>query len=396
MSHPSVLKLAAMDLQDKKVLIRVDINVPMQNGMVSDTTRIERIIPSLNAIVQKGGHPVIISHLGRPKGKRVDALSLGCLLKPLEQLWGKSIQFQPEIDLSSIKPEDRFQQAATLLENVRFFPGETTNDPEFVTRLAAWGDVYCNDAFSASHRNHASIVGLALKLPSCTGKLLEVELANIDGILASDVGPSTAIIGGAKISTKLTLLGNLSRKVDNLLVGGAMANTILLAQGYDVGSSLVEADNLATALAFLKEAADNSCQVYLPRDFQIAPDINHGTSIIADSKADLNGMGIFDLGPKSIKDFENVLFQSKKVVWNGPLGAFEFFPFDNATNRLGKCLANRTRSGEVMSLIGGGDTIAALGKIDLLDSMSFVSTAGGAFIEYMEGKELPGIAALNN
>ena len=384
-----------MDLQNKKVLIRVDINVPMQNGIVSDTTRIERIIPSLNTIIQKGGHPVIISHLGRPKGKRVDELSLECLIKPLEQLLGKSIQFQPEIDLANIKPEDQFHKSATLLENVRFYPGETSNDPEFVDKLALWGDVYCNDAFSASHRNHASIVGLACKLPCCVGKLLEVEIENIEGILTSDVGPSTAIIGGAKISTKLTLLGNLTQKVDNLLVGGAMANTILLAQGHDIGNSLVEREYLAIAMDFLQEATKNSCQVLLPRDFQIAPEISHGSSIIAEKEADLSGMGIFDLGPKSIKDFENVLFQSKKVVWNGPLGAFEFPPFDNSTNQLGKSLATRTKNGQIISLIGGGDTIAALGKIDLLDSMSFVSTAGGAFIEYMEGKVLPGISALS-
>lgn len=394
MSQLSVKKLAKMDLQNKRVLIRVDINVPMHNRMVSDTTRIERIIPSLNTIIKKGGHPVILSHLGRPKGKRVDELSLDGLVKPLEQLWGKRIQFHPEIELAKTNPEDRFQKSATLLENVRFYPGETSNDPEFVNQLARWGEVYCNDAFSASHRNHASIVGLARKLPSCAGELLDVEIENIEGILSSNVRPSTAIIGGAKISTKLALLGNLTQKVDNLLVGGAMANTILLAQGFDVGNSLVEKDYLETALDFIQEAKKNSCNIFLPKDFQIAPQINHNSSIIAEIESDLSGMGIFDLGPKSIREFENVLLQSKKVVWNGPLGAFEFPPFDNSTNQLGKSLATRTENGQIISLIGGGDTIAALGKINLLDSMSFVSTAGGAFIEYMEGKELPGISAL--
>ncbi len=383
-----------MDLHNKKVLIRVDINVPIQNGIVGDTTRIERVIPSIKTIIQKGGHPVIISHLGRPKGKVLDDLSLGNLVKPLEQLLGTNVQFQPDLDLGNMRPEDLFQEPVTLLENVRFHPGETSNDVEFVDKLAAWGDVFCNDAFSASHRNHASIVGLAHKLPCCAGKLLEIEVKNIEDILSSDVGPATAIIGGAKISTKLTLLGNLTQRVNNLLIGGAMANTILLAQGSKIGNSLVETDYLGTALDFLQQADRNSCQVFLPVDFQIAPHIDHGSSIIADQETELSGMGIFDLGPKSIKEFEIVLLQSKKIVWNGPLGAFEYPPFDNSTNQLGKFLATRTKNGQAISLIGGGDTIAALGKNKLLDSMSFVSTAGGAFIEYMEGKELPGIVAL--
>lgn len=396
MSFQAVRKLTEMDLQNKKVLIRVDINVPIQDGVVGDTTRVERIIPSLETIIDKGGHPVIISHLGRPKGKRLEELSLIQLVKPLENLLGKSVQFQPEINIPDFSAAELYSKSATLLENVRYYPGESTNDPDFVNLLAQWGEIYCNDAFSASHRSHASIVGLANKLPACAGKLLQVEINNIEGILGSDVGPSTAIIGGAKISTKLTLLANLTKKVDNLLVGGAMANTILLAQGHDIGNSLVEKDYLDTALGFLQEADKNSCQVYLPSDFQIAPDIRHGTSHIAEIDDNLSGMGIYDLGPKSINRFAKVLDQSKKVLWNGPLGAFEFVPFDQSTIQLGKTLAERTKEDRAISLIGGGDTIAALAKGGLLDSMSFVSTAGGAFIEYMEGKELPGIVALQS
>lgn len=386
--------IANMELQDRKVLVRVDINVPIHNGIVGDETRIARAVPSINQIIEKGGHPVILSHLGRPKSKPVADLSLAQLVKPFEKHLGKNIQFCPNIDLIHGRSKNLFTKSATLLENVRFYPGETSNDPEFVTNLARWGDAYCNDAFSASHRNHASIVGLARALPCFAGNLLETEIENIDRILQSDVGPSTAIIGGAKISTKLKVLANLSKKVDCLLIGGAMANTILLAQGYEVGSSLVEKDHLQTALDFLKEAELNACKVCIPKDFQVAPHINHGTSTIKRIDTNLNGMGIFDLGPETIKTFENVIIKSKKVLWNGPLGAFEFPPFDNSTSKLGNLLANRTKSGDIISLIGGGDTIAALVKSNHLEAMSFVSTAGGAFIEYMEGKELPGINAL--
>jgi len=396
LSFQSVRKLVEMDIKDKKVLIRVDINVPIQDGLVGDITRVERIIPSLQTIIDKGGHPIIISHLGRPKGKRLEELSLIHLVKPLENLLGKPVQFQPEININDCSAVELYSKSVTLLENVRYYPGESTNDPDFVNLLARWGDIYCNDAFSASHRSHASIVGLANKLPACAGKLLEVEINNIDDILGSDVGPLTAIIGGAKISTKLTLLANLTQKVDNLLVGGAMANTILLAQGHDIGNSLVEKDYLDTALDFLQEADENACKVYLPSDFQIAPDIRHANSQIAEIDDSIGGMGIYDLGPKSIIRFAKILDQSKKVVWNGPLGAFEFAPFDHSTIQLGTTLAERTKEGRAVSLIGGGDTIAALAKGDLLDSMSFVSTAGGAFIEYMEGKELPGIKALQS
>ncbi len=386
-----------MDLAGKVVLTRVDINVPVENGTVTDDTRIRRIVPTIRDILEKGGKPVLLAHFGRPKGQRVPEMSLEIVRPALEAALGVPVRFSPE----TVGPEARKaidalpEGEVLLLENTRFHPGETKNDPAFADALAALGDVYVNDAFSTAHRAHASTEGLARRLPAAAGRLMEAELKALEAALGNPERPVTAVVGGAKVSTKLDLLKNLVGKVDNLVIGGGMANTFLAAQGIDVGKSLCEHEMADTARAILEEAEAKGCRIILPVDVVVAREFRAGAeseTVPADA-CPADAM-ILDAGPKTVEEIAEVFGNSKTLIWNGPLGAFEIEPFDRATNAAAKRAAELTRAGRLVSVAGGGDTVAALNKAGVADDFTYVSTAGGAFLEWMEGKELPGVAAL--
>lgn len=389
--------LKDMDIAGKTVLLRLDLNVPMQGGRVLDTTRIMRIIPTLQYLMERNAKVVILSHLGRPKGYD-PALSLAPLVDTLSaQLWDKPVKFAPDCvgNAARLAVENAAAGDVILMENLRFHPQEEAGDAEFAKQLASLGDVYVNDAFSCSHRAHASISGIAQHLPSAAGFLLAEEVEALSKVLASPARPLMAIVGGSKISTKLELLGNLTEKVDKLVIGGAMANTFLLAQGYEIGSSLVERDMVATAKQILKEASTRSCEIILPEDVVVTRKFSaHAPcEIVAANAVPKDGM-ILDVGPESYVRLHQAVCASKSLVWNGPLGAYETMPFDSATTMLARLVAKCSREGKLHSVAGGGDTVAALAHAGVSRELSYLSTAGGAFLEWLEGKELPGITAL--
>ena len=381
----------------RRILTRIDINVPMEAGKVSDKTRIERAAPTIAEIRRLGGIPILLTHLGRPKGRVDPQLSLAKLVAPLSKELQCDVQFCGEtVGVNAVaRSRQMVSEDVLLMENVRFNPGETSNDPAFVADLAELGDVYCNDAFSSSHRAHASIHGLARLLPSFAGRLLERELNTLESALGEAERPLAAVVGGSKISSKLELLGNLSLKADFVLVGGAMANTFLLAEHCEVGRSLVEPDLVDAAVAILRLADQRGCKILLPVDIVVAERLapHETTRIVGASQCPSDAM-ILDAGPRSVERFGIVLEQCKTLIWNGPLGAFETAPFDAGTNALAKRVARLTKAGKLNSVAGGGDTISALNRSKTVESFSYVSTAGGAFLEWMEGKTLPGIAAL--
>jgi phosphoglycerate kinase len=386
-----------MDLRGKRVLTRVDLNVPVENGQVTDATRIERIVPTVQAILQGGGTPILLAHFGRPKGGPDASMSLRQVLPVLEQALGQPVRFAPdcvgpqaEAAVAALQPGE-----VLLLENTRFHPEEEKNDPVFAAALARLGDVYCNDAFSAAHRAHASTEGLARLLPSCAGLLMAEELQALDRALGNPERPVVAIVGGAKVSTKLDLLHNLVGKVDHLVIGGAMANTFLHAQGYPVGHSLHEADLADTARAILARAEEAGCEVVLPRDVVVAKELAPGAaeSFVSAHECPDDVM-ILDVGPQSVSYIDTVMSHARTLIWNGPLGAFETEPFDAGTHAVARKAADLTRAGSLVSVAGGGDTVAALNDTGVAEAFTYVSTAGGAFLEWMEGKTLPGVAAL--
>ncbi|MBS1303575.1 phosphoglycerate kinase [Loktanella sp. SALINAS62] len=384
-----------MELNRKRVLVRVDINVPVEDGRVTDTTRIDRIVPTVQDIKAKGGTPILLAHFDRPKGKVVPEMSLGQIVPALEQALGCDVAF---IDGNYGERVAALAQGdVALLENLRFNPGEESNDDGFASRLATLGDVYVNDAFSAAHRAHASTDALARKLPACAGRLMAEELGALDRALGNPERPVVAVVGGAKVSTKLDLLSNLVEKVDTLVIGGGMANTFLAASGIDVGKSLCEHDLADTARKIAQKAADRGCEILLPRDVVVAREFKAGaesqTVKTEDCPADAM---ILDAGPDSVAHIVDVLKRSKTLVWNGPLGAFEIAPFDAATTAAAQAAAALTRDGALISVAGGGDTVAALNKAGVSGDFSYVSTAGGAFLEWMEGRTLPGVAALDH
>ena len=389
--------LDRMDLRGKRVLVRVDVNVPVEDGLVTDATRIERIVPTVKAILAAGGKPILLAHFDRPKGRVVPQMSLRQVLGALSAALGQDVAFADDC----VGPVAATAVAALpaggvlLLENTRFHAGEEKNDPAFAAALAANGDVFCNDAFSAAHRAHASTEGLAHQLPSCAGLLMAEELAALDRALGNPVRPVMAIVGGAKVSTKLDLLGNLVTRVDHLVIGGGMANTFLAAQGHEVGRSLCEHDLAATARAILAKATAAGCDVILPRDIVVATEFRAGVAsqVLAPGACPENAM-ILDVGPATVAHVAAVLGGARTLIWNGPVGAFEIPPFDVATMALARVAADLTRAGDLISVAGGGDTVAALNAAGVADDFSYVSTAGGAFLEWMEGKELPGVAAL--
>ncbi len=387
-----------LDVAGKRVLLRADLNVPMQGGAVGDATRIDRLAPTIEDLCAKGAAVVVMSHFGRPKGRREPAMSLAPLVGPLSKaLGGKPVAFAGDCigDAARAAVEGLGAGEVALLENLRFHAGEEANDPGFAAALAALGEIYVNDAFSAAHRAHASTEAVARLLPSAAGRSMQAELAALAGALESPARPVVAIVGGAKVSTKLDLLGNLLDKVDMLAVGGAMANTFLHALGTDVGASLCETGMAGTARDILARADAAGCEVLLPSDVVVAGRFAAGTAGEAVPVAAVpSGMMILDLGPATARGLAARLEECRTLVWNGPLGAFEIPPFDAATNTVAKAAAGLTEAGGLLTVAGGGDTVAALSHAGVLAEFSYVSTAGGAFLEWLEGKTLPGVAAL--
>jgi len=385
-----------MDLTGKRVLVRVDINVPVENGLVSDDTRIRKIAPTVMDILAKGGRPILVAHFGRPKGKVVLDMTLRICVPALEAALGRKVRFIETLEAAENLTEEARAADVLLLENIRFHPGEEQNDPEFAARLAALGDVYCNDAFSAAHRAHASTEALARLLPACAGRLMQAELEALEAALGQPQRPVVAVVGGAKVSTKLALLGNLVEKVDHLVIGGGMANTFLAAQGLGVGTSLCEHDMAETARQIMAKAQAMGCEILLPTDVVVARafEAHAENSTVAATHCPEDAM-ILDAGPASVARILTAFDGAKTLIWNGPLGAFEIAPFDAATNAAAAHAAKLSQTGQLVSVAGGGDTVAALNKAGAADGFSYISTAGGAFLEWMEGKLLPGVAALD-
>ena len=388
-----------IEVAGKRVLVRVDLNVPMREGAVGDTTRIDRVAPTLAELAVRGAKVIVASHFGRPKGKPIAAMSLGPIAEPLSRaLGGLPVRFVPdcvgaeaEAAVATLAPGE-----VALLENLRFHAGEEANVPAFADALARLADFYVNDAFSAAHRAHASTTAVAERLPNAAGRLMQAELEALGKALQAPERPVIAIVGGAKVSTKLALLANLIERVDRLVIGGAMANTFLHAQGVSVGASLHEPDLAADARRIMGEASGAGCGIVLPTDVAVTREFREGAESTTVPVGDVppDGM-ILDLGPDSCARIEGALAASHTLVWNGPLGAFEIAPFDRATTRCARAAARLTEEGRLLSVAGGGDTVAALQGARALDAFSYVSTAGGAFLEWLEGNTLPGVAALD-
>lgn len=382
----------------KVVLARLDLNVPMKDGEVTDATRIERVAPTVKDLMEKGAKVVVLSHFGRPKGKREPSMSLRPLAGPLsEALGGAEVVFADDcIGPAAEQAVGQLQPGGVaLLENLRYHAEEEKNEPGFAAALAALGDLYVNDAFSCSHRAHASVVGVTEHLPAYAGRLMQAELEALGKSLENPERPVAALVGGAEISTKLDLLGNLIEKADVLVLGGGMANTFLLAKGASIGKSLCEKDMVDTAREIMAKAEKTGCLIMLPDDGRVAKEFKDGAdSSVVGIEAVAEDDMILDIGPKSAEAIEAKLADCKCAVWNGPLGAFEIKPFDAGTSEVAKYVARRTGEGALLSVAGGGDTLSALRKAGVLDDLSYVSTAGGAFLEWLEGKTLPGVAAL--
>ena len=390
-------EIDALDVAGKRVLVRVDLNVPVKDGKVKDKTRIVRVAPTLKALADRGAKVIVLSHFGRPDGKRVASMSLGPLAGPLGEAIGRSVRFAEDCvgDVAERASAALGAGEVLLLENTRFHAGEEENDKGFVDALARLGDFYVNDAFSCAHRAHGSTEGIAHRLPSAAGRNMAAELHALERALGSPKRPVIAIVGGAKVSTKLELLGNLVAKVDKLVIGGGMANTFLHALGYDVAKSLCERDLAPTAREIMTKAKAATCEIILPEDAQLAAKLEAG---VASETRGIDrlppDMMILDIGPKTAERIEAAIAASRTLVWNGPVGAFETPPFDAGTARIARLVATRCKAGQLDAVAGGGDTVSALAQAGVVDALSYVSTAGGAFLEWLEGKTLPGVAAL--
>lgn len=389
--------LDGVDVAGKRVLVRADLNVPVHDGRISDLTRIERLMPTIRELAGKGARVIVCSHFDRPKGKRVPAMSLAPMAVALGEVLGARVRFAEdcigviaEQSVETLKPGN-----VLVLENTRFHAGEEQNDPEFCRAIAKLVDIYVNDAFSAAHRAHATTEGVAHLLPAYAGRLMQAELEALEAALGNPVRPVAAIVGGSKVSTKIELLANLCRRVDLLIIGGAMANTFLAAQGVDVGKSLQEADMHQTARDIETQAAAAGCTILLPVDAVCATEFKAGAATTTvEIDAIPPGSMMLDVGPDTVALIEMRLASVRTLVWNGPLGAFEVAPFDASTVALAAIVAQATESGHLRSVAGGGDTVSALRHAGVSDRLSYVSSAGGAFLEWMEGKSLPGVAAL--
>jgi phosphoglycerate kinase len=385
------------DVRGKRVLVREDLNVPMDGARVTDDTRLRAAAPTIAELADKGAIVLVLAHFGRPKGERNPDMSLALVTKPLSDVLGREVRFiddcagaEAEAAVAGLQPGD-----IAVLENARFHKGEEKNDPALAQAIARLGDLYVNDAFSAAHRAHASTEGLAHILPAFAGRSMQVELEALEKALGNPEHPVAAVVGGAKVSTKLDVLKHLVAKVDHLIIGGGMANTFLAARGVDVGKSLCEHDLKDTVLEILEAADKADCTVHLPYDVVVAKEFRANPPVrianVHDVAADEM---ILDVGPAAVEALGDALKTCRTLVWNGPLGAFEIPPFDAATVALAQTAAALTQSGSLISVAGGGDTVAALNQAGVADRFTFVSTAGGAFLEWMEGKELPGVAAL--
>jgi len=394
---PRFKTLDDLSVKSKRVLVRADLNVPAKDGRITDATRIERLAPTLTELLGKGARVVVLSHFGRPKGGPDAANSLKFVVDALSQAVGRPVAFATdcigpaaEQVVANLKDGE-----IALLENLRFHKGEEGNDPAFADALAKLGDLYVDDAFSAAHRAHASIEGLAHRLPAAAGRLMQAELDALGKALDAPERPLAAIVGGSKISTKLDLLSNLVAKVDVLAIGGGMANTFLFAQGIAVGKSLAERDMAETAREILAKAAARNCRIVLPVDAMVATELKVGATVrtVAIDAVPEDQM-ILDVGPKSAEALAALLGECRTLVWNGPLGAFEIPPFESGTVRVAREAARLTREGKLLTVGGGGDTVAALAMAKVDTQFTYVSTAGGAFLEWLEGKTLPGVAAL--
>jgi len=390
--------LDGVDVAGKRVLLRADLNVPVRDGRISDLTRIERLSPTIRELAGKGAKVIVCSHFDRPKGKRVPEMSLKPMAVALGEVLGRPVGFAEDcIGPMAMQAVAGMAGGDVLvLENTRYHAAEEKNDPDFAAALAELADIFVNDAFSAAHRAHASTAGVAHKLPSYAGRLMQAELEALDLALGNPARPVAAIVGGAKVSTKLELLGNLVGKVDVLVIGGAMANTFLAAQGHAVGKSLQEAEMHATALEILGKAKAAGCEIVLPTDAVVSTkfEANPPTRTVSVDAVPADTM-ILDVGPQSVAALLDKLATVKTLVWNGPLGAFETPPFDAATVALAHAVAAATQAGSLRSVAGGGDTVSALRQAGVIDRLTYVSSAGGAFLEWLEGKTLPGVAALD-
>ena len=386
-----------IDVKGKRVIVRADLNVPVRDGKVTDATRLERLIPGLNALADRGAKVIVISHFGRPKSGPEAEFSLQPVAVTLQQLLGRPVEFgadcigeKAQSTIAALKDGD-----VAVLENLRFHKGEEKNDPAFAEALAKLGDIFVGDAFSCSHRAHASTEGITHFLPSYAGPLLMEEINALRTALEKPTRPTAAVVGGAKVSTKIPVLTNLVSKVDHLIIGGGMANTFLQAMGVAVGKSLAEPDFHDTARAILAEAKAKGCEIVLPVDAVVAREFKEGAAheVVAIDNVPADAM-ILDVGPQSVARTSELLDHTKTLLWNGPLGAFEIAPFGEGTFALARSAAALTRAGKLVSVAGGGDTVAALNSAGVTDDFTYVSTAGGAFLEWLEGRELPGIAAL--
>ncbi len=387
----------ALDVKGKRVLVRADLNVPMADGKVTDLTRIERQAPTIRELAQKGARVIVLSHFDRPKGKVVPSMSLKPVAQPLADHVGRAVAFAGD----TIGEEAKAAIAAlkdgevVLLENTRFHAEEEKNDEGFSKAIAALGELYVNDAFSAAHRAHASTEGVARHLPAAAGRSMQAELEHLSKALANPERPLLAVVGGAKVSSKIDLLQNLVGKVQTLVIGGAMANTFLAAQGHSVGKSLYEPDLLETARAVLASAKANGAEILLPVDLVVAREFKAGAAHRVASADEIGADEMaLDVGPATVAEFTAKLAKTRTLVWNGPFGAFETPPFDAGTVAAARAVAAATKAGNLLSVAGGGDTVAALAHAGVENDFTYVSTAGGAFLEWLEGKELPGVEAL--
>jgi phosphoglycerate kinase len=391
--------LDTADLAGKRALVRVDFNVPVDGGKITDDTRLRSALPTIHYLSKQGAKVILLAHFDRPKGKVVPAMSLAFVAEPLSKLLEQPVAFASDaIGPEAAKIVDGLENGGVaLLENVRFHAGEESNDADFAAALAANGDIYVNDAFSAAHRAHASTEGLAKLLPAYPGLSMQRELEALDAALGNPKKPVIGIVGGSKVSTKLDLLNNLVAKLDRLAIGGGMANTFLFAQGHDVGGSLCEKDLADTAREIIAKAAAAGCELLLPVDVVVAKKVAPGveTAVRALNEVQADDL-ILDAGPESAKRLLAAMDASKTLIWNGPLGVFEVPPFDAATVAAAKHAASLAKSGKIVAVAGGGDTVAALNHAGVSADFTFVSTAGGAFLEWMEGKTLPGVAALES
>ena len=390
--------LDQVDLRGKRALVRVDFNVPMQDGAISDDTRLRAALPTIKVLRDGGAKVILISHFDRPKGKRVPSMSLKPLVEPLAKLIGAPVAFADDCVGETAERAEGYLHPGDvlLLENLRYHAGEEANDPAFAKQLAALGDLYVNDAFSAAHRAHASTEAVAHLLPAYAGESMRRELTALDRALGHPERPVLGIVGGSKVSTKLELLGHLVTKLDRLAIGGGMANTVLFAQGWEVGASYCEKDLADTAREIMRDAGRNHCELLLPIDIVVGERLEPGTP------ARVRGLGemdeherILDAGPHTVARLLKAMDESKTLIWNGPLGVFEIPPFDKGTVAAARHAAELVKAGKLVAVAGGGDTVSALHAAGVADDLTFVSTAGGAFLEWMEGKTLPGVQALN-